>query len=291
MPELPDVETVRRAVLPHVAGKEVVGPPVLHNAPRLVQTVSPEEFARTLHGLTILDVWRRAKYLLFPLAAEGRQAPQRYLVVHLRMTGHMDVLPTGSPIRRFDRLVIPLDSGIDLRFSDARKLGKVWLVDDPQEATGPLGPEPLGDSFTVEVLADILRDRRAAVKSLLLDQTAVAGIGNIYADEALWEARIRPARQAAGLSAAEVTALHAAIRNVLGTAVEKLTSLLGTHTAGFNPERYVFPWESDENASVEALSLLKVPRAEGKPCPRCKAPVQRAKVQSRSSYFCPVCQV
>ncbi len=290
MPELPDVETVRRSILPFVTGRAIVGAPVLLNAPRLIQTPSAEGFARMVLGLHILDVWRRAKYLLFPLVGKGLQTPRWYLVVHLRMTGHMDVVPTDAPPRRFDRLIFPLEGALDLRFSDARKLGKVWLVDHPEEATGPLGPEPLGEDFPPETLRAMLKERHASVKAVLVDQALIAGIGNIYADEALWEARILPTRRASGLSAEEVARLHTAIKDVLGRAVDKLASLLETRPTGFNPERYVFPWESDENASVEALSLLRVPRAAGKPCPRCGGPVQRVKVHARGTYFCPSCQ-
>src|SRR3990170_2720510 len=197
MPELPEVETIRRDLLARLRGRAFTDVWVSPDAPRLVQAPTPADLGRVLPGKRIEDISRRGKFLIFHLS-DGL-----HLVVHLRMTGALLHRPAGAPADRYTRAVLSLDDGSELRFSDLRKFGAVWLVPDPELVVGRLGPEPLDGDFTVERLRGLAGRRRAPIKSVLLDQQALAGLGNIYADEALFAARIHPQRPAADLSDVE----------------------------------------------------------------------------------------
>ena len=164
-----------------------------------------------------------------------------------------------------------------LVFTDARKFGRVWLVHDAAEVTGKLGPEPLDWEFTPQVLGERLRRRKVAVKALLLDQTALAGIGNIYADEALYRAGIHPLRSSATLTDEEIEQLHAALREVLLESIGKR----GTMLRDYHPPYGAAGGHQDH---------LLVYRQTGRPCPRCGAPIERIRVTQRSTHFCPHCQ-
>ncbi len=272
MPELPEVETIRRDLLPHVVGRTITGVRVAPGAERVIR--GDVAFARRLAGRRIDDLLRRGKYLLLRLDSKGRPL---FLAVHLRMTGSLLYRRSGDPPDAYVRAVIALDDGSELRYADLRKLGRLWLADSPEEATGRLGPEPLDASFTAAKLRDTLSGRRAPIKAVLLDQRAIAGIGNIYADEALFAARIHPRRLAAGLSDAEVTRLHRAVRRVLNDA-------LGNRGSSFRD--YV------DAAGREGRHQLRVKvfRRTGQPCYVCRTEIARIKVGGRSTHFCPHCQ-
>ena len=275
MPELPEVETIRRDLLSHVVGRTITGVRVAVGASRVVRDVPVTAFARRIAGRRIDDLARRGKYLLFRL--DGKSAPV-YLAVHLRMTGSLLYRRSGDPPDAYVRAVITLDDGSELRYADLRKLGQMWVVDSPEEAVGALGPEPLDAAFTAAKLRESLAHRRAPVKAVLLDQRAIAGLGNIYADEALFAARIHPRRLANTLTDAEVRRLHRAMRRVLNDALTN---------RGSSFRDYV------DAAGREGTHHLqvKVFRRTGQPCYVCRTEIARIKVGGRSTHFCPRCQL
>jgi len=271
MPELPEVETIRRDLLPLLRGRAFTHVWVSPDAPRLVQAPSSTDFAHLLPGKRVEDVSRRGKYLVFHLSGG------LYLVVHLRMTGALLHRRSSAPPDRYVRAVLSLDDGSELRFSDLRKFGALWLVPDPSPVLGRLGPEPLDGGLTPSLLRELTARRRAAIKSLLLDQRALAGLGNIYADEALFAAGLHPQRPASSLSGAEVERLHEAIGRVL-------TAALDDRGASFSD--YV------DASGREGRHQLRVQvfRRTGQPCYVCGGEIARVKVAGRSSHFCPKCQ-
>ncbi len=271
MPELPEVETIRRDLLPLVCGRTVVEAWVAPDAPRLVQTPSRDEFCRALAGRRIEDLRRRGKLLLFVLDGGNTWA------VHLRMTGQLLHRPAPCEAERYLRAAFRLDDGFWLCFVDVRKFGAMWLVQGIEPVAGGLGPEPLDQGFAPRALHRILQRRSAPVKAVLLDQRAIAGIGNIYADEALFAARIHPKQPANSLSLAQARRLHAAIRQVL-------TEALADRGSSF---RDYVDAAGREGAHQFRVSVF---RRTGQPCYRCGSPVQRVKVAGRSTHFCPSCQ-
>jgi len=275
VPELPEVETIRRDLLPDVVGRTITGLRVAPGAERVVRDVSPRTLARRIASRRIGDLTRRGKYLLFRL--DGARAPV-YLAVHLRMTGSLLYRRAGEPPDSYIRAVITLDDGSELRYADLRKLGQMWVVKSPEEAVGALGPEPLEAAFTTAKLRETLSRRRAPIKSVLLDQRALAGLGNIYADEALFAARIHPLRLANTLTEAEVKRLHRSIRRVLNDA-------LGNRGSSFRD--YV------DAAGREGTHQLRVKvfRRTGQPCYVCGTEIARIKVGGRSTHLCPRCQL
>jgi len=276
MPELPEVETIRRDLLPLVRGRTVTEAWVSPNAPRLVQLIPPDEFCRQLVGRRIEEISRRGKYLLFNLDAGLLWA------VHLRMTGRLLHGGSDCPDTPYLRARFRLDdpdgqAGTWLCFIDLRKFGTMWLVDDESIVTSKLGPEPLGDDFTLTYLRGLLARRSAPIKSTLLDQAAIAGIGNIYADEALFAARISPKRGADTLSRKAIERLHAGIRQVLVDA-------LGDRGSSFRD--YL---DASGRSGGHQLKV-KVFRRTGEPCFVCGALIKRVKLGGRSTHFCPKCQ-
>jgi formamidopyrimidine-DNA glycosylase len=271
MPELPEVETVARELRPLLIGREFASARVLW--PRTIAEPDPESFALRVAGQRIVDISRRGKYILSTLVSGDT------LIVHLRMTGRLSVAPIDSPelAETHVRAVLYLAGGDVLVFNDARKFGRIWLVPDANSVIGKLGPEPLAWDFTPDVLASRLRTRRTSLKALLLDQTIVAGVGNIYADEALHLAGLHPLRSGAGLNDEEVTRLHAAIQNVLTDAIGER----GTTLRDYRP-----PY-SMQGAYQDHLQVYQ---QTDRPCPRCGAPIQRIRVTQRSTHYCPHCQ-
>lgn len=285
MPELPEVETIRRDLLPLLRGRAFTRVWVAPDAPRLVQAVpaggpacrtgrqapSPADFARLLPGCRVEDLSRRGKYLVFHLSGG------LYLVVHLRMTGALLYRPAGAPPDRYVRAVLSLDDGSELRFSDLRKFGAMWLVPDLSLVLDRLGPEPLDGSLTPSVLRELTARRRAPIKSVLLDQRALAGLGNIYADEALFAAGLHPQRPASSLSDSEVERLHGAIRQVLLAALDDRGASFRDYVDASGREgRHQF--------------RVQVFRRTGQPCYVCGREIARVKVAGRSSHFCSKCQ-
>jgi len=271
MPELPEVETIRRDLLPLVRGRTIVEAWVSENAPRLIQLLPPDAFCRGIAGRRIEDISRRGKYLLFNLH-DGL-----IWAVHLRMTGRLLHRESGCPEDPHLRASFRLDDGSSLCFVDMRKFGMMWLVDDESLVVSKLGPEPLGEAFDLRAFRDLLKRRSAPVKAVLLDQNALAGIGNIYADEALFEAGVRPTRAANTLTKPAAQRLHGAIGKVLAEA-------LGDRGSSFRD--YV---DGRGNEGSHHLKV-KVFRRTGLPCYECGTPIRRIKLGGRSTHFCPKCQ-
>jgi formamidopyrimidine-DNA glycosylase len=273
VPELPEVETVRRRIAPLVEGRTIASAEIVD--PRLTRPVPPSLVADALVGERIAAVERRGKYLLWRLGSG------RTLVVHLRMTGSLLHAAAGDlPADAHRRATLALDSGAAVGYRDVRRFGTWELLDDghlrPYLASR-LGPEPLAPSFTSARLARIVDGRRAPIKSVLLDQRRIAGVGNIYADEALWRARIHPRRPAGELDAPEIQRLHRAIRAALRRGVELNGSTL---------RDYVAP--DGEGGGMQ--HEFHVYGRLGEPCDRCGRPIERIVVGGRGTWLCPRCQ-
>lgn len=269
MPELPEVETVARVLRPQLRGKKILGTRI--NWPRHIDRPSPKEFQLRIAGLRFIDVNRRAKFLVMPLE-HGET-----LLIHLRMSGHLYIAETSAPNDQYAHTIFELDNNQELRFQDTRKFGRVYLVNDPQEVLGQLGPEPLDPSFTAEKLAEIMGRRKRTLKPYLLDQTVIAGIGNIYADEALFHAGLLPTRRSDTLTPAEIAALHEGIQQVLQ---------LGIAREGASISTYVKP----DGEKGDMQNAVMVFRRTGQTCYRCGHPIERMKLGGRSTHYCPGCQ-
>ena len=275
MPELPEVETIRRDLEALLLGRRITAVTIAPESGKpvpVLKAIDEATFREGVVGARIAAVERRGKYLAMRLDTGS------LIVVHLRMTGVLLHRKPEAEPERFLRLSLHFDDGHELRFTDMRKFGGFWLLDDFADAskTG-LGPEPLGDAFTPAVLAAALAGRKAPVKSILLDQKYVAGIGNIYADEACYAACIDPRRLGAAVTTGEVTKLHDAVQAVLRFGVE-------SRGASFRDYKDV----AGEEGSMQML--VKVFRRTGKPCYRCGTPIERVKLGGRSTHFCPHCQ-
>jgi len=270
MPELPEVETIRNELLPHVIGHRIGSIFLLWEG--IVLQPTAEEFRSRLAGRKIVGLTRRGKYLIFKL--DGDEA----LIIHLRMTGSLLVEPGGAEPGRFTRAVLHLDDGADVHFHDPRKLGKMWLTGDASSIISRLGPEPLEAGFTPEVLAQRLANRSAPIKALLFDQSFVAGIGNMYADEALFAARVHPLRSGKSLSRDEVERLHRAIQQVLWAAIGN---------KGASVESYFRP---GGELGTAHFRFQVAHYLGGRFCPVCGTPIERIPVRNRGTYFCPQCQ-
>jgi formamidopyrimidine-DNA glycosylase len=266
VPELPEVETIKNELLPYVIGRKITG--VMLFWERIVRTPSADEFTEEIIGQTITGLTRRGKYLFFHLNSG------RLLVMHMKMTGSLIIDPADD---RFSRAIFYLDNGTAMHFWDPRKFGVMWLADDDSAVLAKLGPEPLDNRFTPGVLAEILKKHTAPVKPVLLDQAIIAGIGNMYSDEALFDAGIHPMRPASSLSGDEVKRLHASIVRVLNKALK---------SKGASVRNYIRP---DGNPGT-AHDEFNVAHGMGKHCPRCGTAIQRIVVRGRGTYLCPKCQ-
>jgi formamidopyrimidine-DNA glycosylase len=266
MPELPEVETIKNELLPHVLGRTITDVVIFWD--KMVRRPSAAELKIRLAGRKITGLTRRGKYLFFHLD-DGR-----VLVMHMKMTGSLLVDPSDD---RFTRAIIRLDNGTALHFWDPRKFGKMSIESSEEAVASQLGPEPLDDEFTPEVLARLLRNRKAPIKPVLIDQTVIAGIGNMYADEALFEARIHPLKPAGQLSGEEIERLYNAIRAVLRRALK---------SKGASVRNYIRP----DGTLGTAHNEFKVAHGTGKVCPGCGGPIERIVVRGRGTYICPRCQ-
>ena len=269
MPELPEVETTVNDLKPQLTGLRISSIEVL--APRTIETPSVEEFICCLTGRRIDKISRRGKHLIFSL--DNRQI----LIVHLRMTGSLLIKKSSDLPEKFVRVILRFENGAALHFRDVRRFGRMWLVDNQDVVVGELGPEPLNDEFTPAVLAAILKDRQTPIKGLLLDQKLIAGIGNMYADEALHQARLHPLRPASSLKIKEIAALHEAIRIVLNK---------GIRNKGASTDTYFRPSGSKGAAHLE----FQVAHRKGEECPACRGIIERITVQQRGTFYCPLCQ-
>ena len=269
MPELPEVETIKNELTPHIVGRRITHVALFWD--RIVRQPSVHEFLDQLIGQRITGVARRGKYLIFS------QSNGKALIIHLKMSGSLLLKPTSAEPDRFVRAIIRLDEKTDLYFRDPRKFGAMWLVEDKNIIIGKLGTEPLEADFTPQLLAQRLKNRTAPIKALLCDQSLIAGIGNMYADEALFAARIHPLRSGKSLSGDEIERLHHAIQQVLRLAISnKGASIVNYYRPG--------------GELGTAHSYFKVAHRGGKPCPVCGTPIQRLPIRNRGSYFCPRCQ-
>ena len=270
MPELPEVETIKNELLPHIVKRRVDGVTLFWEG--IVRQPSVEEFYSCLIGQRLTGLTRRGKYLIFSLSSG------EVLIIHLRMTGSLLVGQDSSEPPKYTRAIIHLDKDINIFFRDPRKLGVMWLVKDADSIVGKLGPEPLEAGFTPQVLAQRLTNRTAPVKALLCDQTFIAGIGNMYADEALFAAGIHPLRSGGSLSSEEMEHLHRAIQQVLWSAIGN---------KGASVENYFRP---DGTLGTAHFQFQVAHRLGGKLCPVCGTPIERIVVRNRGTYFCPKCQ-
>ncbi len=270
MPELPEVENTRRnLVRAGLAGCTITGANITWA--NTVKKPSAPELAEGLKGRTVQDIQRRGKYLIFPLSG-GNPAT---FIVHLGMTGRLQVQSQSQEPHPMTRHTFPLDDGRELRFVDGRKFGKLWLVDSPDDVLPVMSPEPFDDEFTVETLAESFAGRKAPVKALLLEQSIVCGLGNLYADESLFLAGIHPERPASGLSTNELARLRQAI-------IDALTAAYGVYDRSRD-----LHWPDPP----AALTTWSHPRDKDAGCPNCGTKMAAIRVRARGTYFCPKCQV
>lgn len=274
MPELPEVETIRRQLEKEIVGRRVMAVDVRF-AKRL--NLPPAEFAKRLVGKRVAAIRRRAKLLLIELSGG------RTLVVHLKMTGRLLVRSKGAARTKHTHVIIALSGGRELHFEDVRKFGFMRLLpsaDVEKKILAPLklGPEPLEKDFSADEFASCLKRRgRAAIKPLLLSQTCVAGLGNIYADESCWLAQVRPSRPAGKLTRAEARRLHDAIRDVLKRAVRLGGSSVDDYRDAYGRQGGFAP------------KLQAYGRA-GEPCSRCGQPIRKTRLGGRGTHYCARCQ-
>jgi formamidopyrimidine-DNA glycosylase len=275
MPELPEVESVRTKLEPVLTGRRFDR--VQIDDTRLVRPYEPAEVAAELEGERVAAVERRGKYLIVRFESD------RVLLIHLRMTGslrHRAVGASGLPDDPHRRAVVRLDDGSDVAYRDVRRFG-TWLLLEPGELEPYLAPrlgdEPLDALFTAARLGERLEKRRAPIKAALLDQRTLAGMGNIYVDEALWRAKIHPLRPAESLDKAELRRLHKAVRQALEMGIRRQGSTL---------RDYALP----DGGSGSMQKEFKVYGRGGEPCDRCGTPIAKSRVGGRGTWFCPTCQ-
>lgn len=282
MPELPEVETIRRWLLgggeaspgqppqhtvrdrPGILGREILAARVLWE--RTLAAPHTAEFERRVAHQTIRDITRRGKFLILHL-------DQEKLLFHLRMSGDLLVEDAWLPLAPHHRLVLELDGSLRLAFNDPRKFGRVWLVSDPQTILANLGPEPLDEHFTPEQFHTLLRTHRRQLKPLLMDQTFIAGLGNIYTDEALHLARLHPLMTSHTLDQEQAARLLDSIRQVLEEGIRRQGASIDWVYRGGDFQNH-----------------FRVYQRTGEPCPNCGTPIQRIVVGQRGTHFCPVCQ-
>ena len=270
MPELPEVETIRRGL---ISGSDGV-PSLVHQRitsvdlfwPKTVASPDPLQFIQGLQQREIVNLSRRGKFLLINL-------DHGTLIFHLRMSGDLRMQPAGEPTQKHDRLQLNFNSGWKLVFNDTRKFGRAWLTEDPQKVLSGIGPEPLDPDLTPDKFHAMLQVRSRQIKPLLMDQRFLAGLGNIYTDEALFSAGIHPLRRSDTLTQPEAERLLAAIREVLQQGIlAKGASIDWVYRGG------------------DFQNHFQVYKRTGSPCLRCGTPIQRIVVGQRSTHFCPVCQ-
>jgi formamidopyrimidine-DNA glycosylase len=273
MPELPEVETIRLALEPHVVGRRFERVEI--DDPRLVRPFEPLAIAAELEGERVAALDRRGKYLIV------RFESGRVLLIHLRMTGSLRHVVRGTladdPHRR---AVVKLDDGSDVTYRDVRRFG-TWHLLEPEEVDEylqlRLGREPLDRGFTAKRLGERLEGRRAPLKAALLDQRTVAGLGNIYVDEALWRAQLHPLRTAGSLDADELARLTKAIREALRAGIARQGASLRDYS-------------TPDGGRGRMQDRFRVYGREGEPCPRCGTPIEKIRSAGRGTWYCPNCQ-
>lgn len=276
MPELPEVETIMRRLRDGTPESQPVLGKVIEavsvNWPKIVEQPNKQQFIADLKGKTIIGAQRRGKFLHFPLS-------KGHLIAHLRMSGDMRMEKRASkkgqplPQQKYDQVVVNFHSNWRMILSSIRKFSRVWYVLDPQTVLGDLGPEPLGPELNPQKLYTMLHAHHRQIKPLLMDQTFIAGLGNIYTDEVLFTARIHPLRLSNTITPEEAKALYQAMQTILKQAIEKLGSSLDWMYRGGEFQNY-----------------FKVHQREGQPCPGCGCTIKKIIVGQRSTYYCPCCQ-
>jgi formamidopyrimidine-DNA glycosylase len=276
MPELPEVETIARALRPQLVGRVVLEADLRWG--RTLAFPSRRKFAEQIQGQTITAVGRRAKFLNLELLSP--EAGHYNLLIHLRMSGDLSLKKGKIQPEKHDRLILMLRQAggrgnqvSHLVFNDPRKFGRIWLTGDPVPVIGDLGPEPLSDEFTADWLYSNLRQRRRRLKPLLLDQTFLAGLGNIYTDEALHRARLHPLRLSNTVTACQAGRLWEAIRSVLKEGIRRNGASIDWAYRGGEFQNY-----------------FRVYDRAGEPCPVCGAAIERLVVGQRGTHICPRCQ-
>ena len=264
MPELPEVETFARALKLELVGQTIISADL--RWARTLAIPSPAEFKKQIIGQEIVDVSRRAKYLVIYLK-------DYKLLIHLRMSGDLIIRQGKIKAEKHDRLILHLSNQNYLAFNDTRKFGRVWLTDHPDEILGKLGPEPLEKNFTAQWLFENLHARKRALKPLLLDQTFLAGLGNIYTDECLHIAELHPLGSSNNVTKEQAVVLHKAIRAVLKEGIRRNGASIDWVYRGGDFQNY-----------------FRVYGREGEPCPVCGTNIQKLIVGQRGTHVCPNCQ-
>jgi formamidopyrimidine-DNA glycosylase len=264
MPELPEVETFARVLKPDLVGKTILSADL--RWARTLAIPSPAQFKKKIAGQEILDVSRRAKYLIIHLKTYS-------FLIHLRMSGDLIIRAGKIKPGKHDRLLLHLSDQNYLAFNDTRKFGRVWLTDQPEKILGKLGPEPLERNFTAQRLFENLHQRKRSLKPLLLDQTFIAGLGNIYTDECLHIAQLHPLAASNNVTQKQAQALHKAIRAVLKEGIRRNGASIDWVYRGGDYQNH-----------------FRVYGREGDPCPVCGTPIQKFTVGQRGTHVCPNCQ-
>lgn len=277
MPELPEVETTAALIRPDVVGRRVRA--VTASWERSLGGLSAEEFEERVQGATVVEVTRRAKWVVMHLERSGARIGS--MLCHLRMSGRL-VVDNADEAPPFERVAVGLEgprgARTTLRFLDVRKFGRLRYVEDAEEALGHLGPEPLGAEFTEEWFVRALKARQRALKPLLLDQEFLAGLGNIYVDESLFLAGLHPLRRSDRVPKAKVHELHGAIQSTLREAIEREGSSFDAF------------YRTPEGQPGSYQDLFRVYGREGRPCPRCERPIKKLIVGQRGTHICTRCQ-
>ncbi|MDD5288683.1 MAG: bifunctional DNA-formamidopyrimidine glycosylase/DNA-(apurinic or apyrimidinic site) lyase [Dehalococcoidales bacterium] len=269
MPELPEVETVKNQLSPYVIGRCITGITLLWD--KIVKAPSPQEFISRTAGQKITGIERHGKYLIISLSSGDK------LIIHLKMTGSLLLGKEGEPAPKYTRAVIHFDNSVVIFFRDPRKFGVLKLIKDIGEIDSKLGPEPLEDDFTLSIFSNRLENHKAPIKALLLDQKFLAGVGNMYADEALFKAKIHPERASNSLKKPEIERLYHAVRKVLMAGIEYGGASIVTY---FHPD----------GSAGTAHQHFNVAHGQKKDCPACGCPIGRIVVRGRGTYYCPKCQ-
>lgn len=273
MPELPEVETIKRVIEPQIQGRMITK--VAVRRPKVAAYPEADEFCRRLTGQTVSHMSRQGKFLIIHLENKER------IVLHLRMTGGLLLAPAQCPEEKYTHVVFSLDNGTELRFSDMRRFGRFWLLREEENDTctgmDKLGLDPLAPACNAEYLSSHLSKRRKAIKECLLEQTIIAGIGNIYSDEILFTAGIYPARPANSLKQTEWERLAEAIPERISYFIEK---------NAITAEEYL----ETKGRDYRNTPFLQVYGHGGSPCPKCRETLCRMVIGGRSSVYCPVCQ-
>lgn len=264
MPELPEVETFARQLKPALVGKKILDVDLRWK--RTLATPSPKKFKEQIVGQKIVDVSRRAKFL-------DLQLTDYHLLIHLRMSGDLLIRSSTIVPNKHDRLIIKMSGNRSLVFNDTRKFGRLWFTSNTEEVLGELGPEPFGKEFTPKWLYTALKGKKRKLKPLLLDQTFLAGLGNIYTDEALHIAKLHPAAASNSVTVKQAEALHEAIRKVLKEGIRRNGASIDWVYRGGQFQHY-----------------FRVYDRAGQPCPVCGTAIQRLVIGQRGTHICPHCQ-